>query len=188
VTSLPTISTAIVLTAILNASAASALLQHPAVNHDAQLIADFKARVDKYVELRKKADDSAPPLKKTNDPAKITDAEQGLVERIGAARSGAKQGDIFTPEIAAYFRRLLRPETKEPGAKAIMKEDKPTAVSFKINGPYPDKQPLVTVPPTMLQALPPLPKDIEYRFVDKHMILRDVRANSIIDYIPDAIP
>ena len=162
----------------------------PAVNPDARALADFKSRVDAYVALRKKADDSAPPLKPTEDPHKIRDAQQALVERIGAARSGAKQGDIFTPEIASLFRRLLRPEAKDKTSKAMMKEDKPNpaAVSFKINSPYPDKQPLVTSPPEILAALPKLPKDIDYRFVDKYLILRDSRANTIIDYIPNAIP
>lgn len=162
--------------------------QHEPVNRDAQLMADFKARVDKYVEVRKKADDSAPPLKKTEDPAEIRAAQQGLVERIGAARTGAKQGDILTPEIADLFRRLVRPETKEPGTKPLMKVDKPQAVSYKINGPYPDKEPLSTMPPNVLASLPPLPKDIDYRFVGKHLILRDSRANSIIDYIPNVLP
>jgi len=162
----------------------------PAVNRDAQAIADFKTRVDEYVALRKKADDSAPPLKKTDQPRDIKEAQQGLVERIGAARSTAKQGDIFTPDITAFFKRVLRPESQEKDAKTMMKEDKPAAatVSFKINGPYPDKQPLASSPPEMLAKLPVLPKDIDYRFVNKHLILRDSRANTIIDYIPNAIP
>jgi hypothetical protein len=44
------------------------------------------------------------------------------------------------------------------------------------------------VPPNVLQALPKLPLDIEYRFVGKHLILRDARANLIIDYMLNAIP
>ena len=135
--------------------------QKPAANADAQAMADFKARVDKYVALRSKADDSAPPLKQSNDGGQIKLGQQGLAERIGAARAGVKD---------------------------VMKEDKPVVVSFKVNGPYPDKQPVATVPPNMLAALPPLPKDIEYRFIEKHLILRDSRANLIIDYIPNAIP
>jgi hypothetical protein len=168
----------------------TALAQAPPANPDAQALADFKARVDKYVEVRKKADDSAPPLKKTDDPRQIKDAQQALVERIGAARAGAKQGDIFTPEVTTVLKRVLRPESKEKDAKTIMKEDKPPVgtVTFKINGPYPDKQPLATSPPEMLAKLPLLPKDIDYRFVNKHLILRDSRANTIIDYIPNAIP
>ena len=158
------------------------------VNDDAKAIADFKARVDKYVEIRKKADDAAPPLKKEADPREIREGQQALVERIGAARAGAKPGDIFTPDITAVLKRLLRPEAHEKGAKEIMKEDKPKAVTFKINGPYPEKQPLATVPPNIIASLPQLPKDVDYRFVDKHLILHDAKANTIIDYIPYALP
>jgi hypothetical protein len=161
--------------------------QKPPVNPDAQVLLDFKERVDKYVELRKKVDDSAPPMKKTDDAAELRVAQQGLAERIGVARTPAKQGDIFTPEITARFRKLLQPEAKAPGTKAAIKDDNPGNMPFKVNGPYPSKEPLSTMPPNVLASLPPLPKDIEYRFVNKHLILRDVRANLIIDYIPNAI-
>jgi hypothetical protein len=154
---------------------------------DAPVLGDFKLRVEKYEQLRKKADDSAPPLKQSNSGAAIKEAQHGLAERIGAARAGVKQGEIFTPEIAAVFRRLLRPEAAQRDTKEAMKEDKPAVVSFKVNGPYPDKQPVATVPPNVLEALPELPKDIEYRFIEKHLILRDARANLIIDYIPNAV-
>jgi hypothetical protein len=155
---------------------------------DARVLGDFKARVDKYDALRKKADDSAPPMKESKDAAKIKDAQQGLAERIGAARAGVKQGEIFTPEIAAVFRRLLRPEASEKATKQAMKEDKPEIVSFKVNGPYPDKEPVSTMTPNILASMPQLPKDIEYRFIGKHLILRDARANLIIDYMLNAIP
>lgn len=161
--------------------------QKPPANADAQVLLDFKQRIDKYVELRKKADDSAPPMKKTDDATALRLAQQGLAERIGAARSPAKQGEIFTPEIAARFRTLLRPEAKATGTKAAIKDDNPGDMPFKVNGPYPSKEALSTMPPNILASLPPLPKDIEYRFVNKHLILRDVRANLIIDYIPNAI-
>jgi hypothetical protein len=155
---------------------------------DARVLGDFKVRVEKYDELRKKADKSAPPMKESNDPSKIKDAQHGLAERIGAARAGVKQGEIFTPEISTVFKRLLRPEAKQHTTKEVLKEDKPAIVSFKVNGPYPDKEPVVTMPPNVLAALPALPKDIEYRFIGKHLILRDARANLIIDYAPNAIP
>ena len=155
---------------------------------DARVLGDFKARVEKYDALRKKADDSAPPLKESSNPGKIKDAQQGLAERIGAARAGVRPGEIFTPEIAPVIKRLLLPEAKQHDTKEAMKEDKPVVVSFKVNGPYPDKQPVATVPPNVLAALPQLPKDIEYRFIEKHLILRDARANLIIAYISNAIP
>jgi hypothetical protein len=179
--------TAIVLTLAVSGSTVRAQQKFES-SPDAPILGDFKARVEKYDALRKKADDSAPPLKESSDPAKIKEAQQALAERIGAARAGVKSGDIFTPQIAPVFKRLLRPEAKQRETKEAMKEDKPVVVSFKVNGPYPDKQPVATVPPNVLAALPQLPKDIEYRFIEKHLILRDSRANLIIDYIPNAIP
>jgi hypothetical protein len=131
------------------------------LKNDAEVLADFKDRVDRYAALRMKVDNAAPPL---------------------------KNGDVLTPDIASYFQRLLRPETKDPGTKAAIKDDNPGTIPFKVNGDYPDKEPLSTVPPNVLLTLPRLPDDIEYRFVGKHMILRDVRANLIIDYMTNAIP
>jgi hypothetical protein len=182
----------VLLLAIVSSGGVRAHAQPPA-NPDAQALADFKARMDKYVEMRKKADDSAPPLKKTDDPAKIKEAQQALGERIGAARAGAKQGDVFTPAISALFRRLIHPETKDPDTKALLKEKKdqpkPAAVPlWKIGMPYPEKEPLATMPPDVLERLPKLPADIEYRFVGKHLILRDVRSNTIIDFATNVIP
>lgn len=181
--------------ASLLCSFAGGAAAQPRTNADAALLADFTKRVAAYAAIRKAAsearqenDDKARPLEKTSDPAKIRMAQQGLAAGIRAARAGARHGDIFTPEISAHFRRLLRPEVKEPGTKAAIKDDNPGAVPFKVNGPYPDKEPLATVPPNVLASLPPLPKDIDYRFVGKHLVLRDSRANIIIDYITDAIP
>ena len=157
------------------------------VKSDAEVLADFNARLNTYVEMRKKADDTVPAQKKTNDPGVIRSAQQGLAERIRTARAGAKAGDIFTPEIAAKLRRLLHPEAG-PETKASIKDDNPGTIPFKVNGDYPEKETLSTVPPNVLQALPKLPPDIEYRFAGKHLILRDSRANLIIDYMLSAIP
>jgi hypothetical protein len=173
--------------ALVLALGASGSAFQPAVNSDAEALADFKKRIDHYVDLRKTADGAAPSLNETKDPAKIRMAQQGLAERIRLARNGAKRGDIFTPDVAAKFRRLLRPELKERGTKDLIGDDNPGAVPFKINGAYPDNEPLSTVPPNVLSSLPQLPKDIEYRFIGKHLVLRDSRANLIIDYMTNAI-
>ena len=164
--------------------------QKPAVNHDAAVLADFKSRVDKYIVLRNQADNTAKPMKKTDESSEIRASQLEQAERIGAARKNAKPGDIFTPDVAVIIRRLLRPEFKEPGTKAEAKdeEDLPTALTFKINDQYPSKDPLATVPPNLLAALPPLPKEVEYRFVGRHLIMRDVTANLIVDYIVNAMP
>jgi len=161
-----------------------------APNPDAQQLVDFTNRVNDYIATRKSVDAAAPPLKQTDEPAQIHQAQQALAVRLQAARATAKQGDIFTPGIAAQFRKLLRPETRDTGTKEAIKDDNPGAIPFKINGPYPDKEPLATVPPNVLAALPKLPEkqDIDYRFAGRHLILLDARANMIIDYVPNALP
>jgi hypothetical protein len=157
------------------------------VNPSAKVLADFKDRIDAYIDLRKKADDGVPPLKETEHPAEITIAQETLARHIVAARAAAKHGDIFTPEITRHFRALLRPEVKQSATRKLALDDNPGNFRFNVNGPYPASEPLATVPPKVLASLPPLPADLEYRFVGKHLILRDSRANIIVDYIPNAI-
>jgi hypothetical protein len=164
----------------------------PSVNPDAASMADFKARVDKYVALHDQLAKGAAALKETSDPAKISAAKAALAAKIQAARPHAKQGDIFTPDIRNKFRRLLAPELKgEDGrdAKAIMKDDAPApgTVPFKVNAKYPESQPLPTVPANVLLNLPTMPEPLEYRIVGKHLILLDAASDLIVDYIPNAI-
>jgi hypothetical protein len=162
----------------------------PAPNPDAVTQLDFKARVDAYVALRDRVAKETAPLKETENAAAIKSRQDSFGKRIAAARANAKPGDIFTPEIRARFRKLLAPELKgEDGrdAKEIVKDDAPVNISFKVNAPYPHGAALPTVPVNLLLNLPPLPKQVEYRIIDKHLILRDTEANIIVDYIPNAI-
>jgi len=160
------------------------------VNPDALLMRDFQKRVDAYMDLHKKLEKESPPEKETKDPAKIKASEDVLAQKLQAARADAKAGDIFTPEIRQLFRRLMYPELKgAEGAetKQTLKDDAPKGVPMKVNAKYPEAAPLPTVPPNLLAALPKLPEDLEYRIVNKDLILRDVHANLIVDFIPNAI-
>src|SRR6185295_5974327 len=130
-TLVPRLATTLMVLALMLSASAVQAQQKFENSPDARVLGDFKARVEKYDALRKKADDSAPPLEKSNSPEKIKDAQHGLAERIGAARVGVKPGEIFTPEIAPVFKRLLRPEAALHETKEAMKEDKPVVVSFK---------------------------------------------------------
>ena len=155
------------------------------VNPDAAVLADFKSRIDAYMKLRKEAVKDAPRLKETNDPAKIRAAQDAMSMHIRAARANATHGDIFTPEIIAKFRRLLSPELKgDDGrdAKAIIKDDAPTNITFKVNAKYPEGAPVPTVPASLLVNLPTLPEPLQFRIIEKHLILVDEDADVIVDY------
>jgi hypothetical protein len=160
------------------------------VNPDAQLMQDFQKRIDAYMDLHNRLEKQGPPLKKTDEPEKIKASQEALAKAIHASRANAKQGEIFTPDIAQLFRRLMYPELKGPEGpetKKAIKDDAPAAIPLKVNARYPDSAPLPTVPPNLLANLPQLPTDLEYRIVNKDLILRDVHANVIVDFIPGAI-
>ncbi len=160
------------------------------VNADAAVLQDFSQRIEAYLKVRKQAVKNAPALKETKDPAQIKTAQDSMAAHIRAARTTAKQGDIFTPEIAAKFRRLLSPELKgDEGrdAKAIIKDDAPTNVPFKVNAKYPDGAPVPTVPANLLVSLPTLPEPLQKRINEKHLILLDEDADVIVDYALNVI-
>jgi hypothetical protein len=157
---------------------------------EAKMIADFDARVKEYDALRNKVDTGAARQTQTSEHEKLVSQRRALAANIQKARAGAKPGDIFTPDIQPFFKRLMKPALKgADGAEntKTLKEEKP-AVALQINTPYPQGQPLSTVPPDVLMQLPRLPKDLEYRFIQKHLILYDAKANLIVDYILNALP
>ena len=53
---------------------------------------------------------------------------------------------------------------------------------------FPAASQMATMPPSLLAALPQLPKELEYRIVGNYLVLRDVDAALILDYIPAAVP
>lgn len=159
-------------------------------NQIAALQVDFKNRVDHYLEIRRDAAKGAPPLKETNDPARIKAAEESLAARIQALRAEAQPGDIFTPATQKTIRQLLSPELKgEEGkdTRDILKDDAPKSVPLKVNTKYPEKASLPTVPSNLLLSLPHLPEELEYRIIGKDLILRDTGADLIVDFMTNAI-
>jgi len=150
------------------------------------IVADFSARVWTYFELRSKLEKGLPALTVTDDPAEIRSAELALAKKIRVARAGAKQGEIFTPAISVEFRKVLLLEMNANIWATIMDEN-PGDFSYDINDTYPKRKPLSTMPFDILVRLPRLPEDIEYRFVGRHLILHDTRANVILDRLPCAI-
>jgi hypothetical protein len=166
-------------------------------NPDALVLADFQKRVDAYMAIQKAAAKDSLPIKETNNPAEIKAAQQALGVKIRAARADAKPGDVLTPEIRNKFRRLMYPvvqgtagrETKEELEEDVHEKDEgiPKKVTLKVNANYPEGNPLPTTPSNVLMSLPKLPEQLEYRIVDKNLILRDVQANIIVDFIPNAI-
>ena len=164
--------------------------QEPDITPQDRLVQEFQERVKNYMELHKKAAKQGPKLKETKDSAEIKAAQDALAARIRAARPNANRGNIFTPAIARHFRALMYPEmvgTAGANTKGAIQDVQPSGIPLKVNARYPEDQPRPMVPPNVLLRLPRLPEGLEYRIVHDDLILRDVNANLIVDFIPNAI-
>ena len=153
---------------------------------------EFSKRVDEYVALRNRLADSAGTVDENMDQQKIADRASGLAAAILSARPQAKQGDIFTPEAATVFATMIKEEySRRPAPVIDAREDTqdelPNFVP-EVNQLYPTTYPLATFPPSLLPLLPRLPEQLEYRVVQHYLILRDVEANVIVDFMPNAMP
>jgi hypothetical protein len=163
-----------------------------AANPTDTLFADFAKRVDSYIELRDDITDSIGDLDPTKSQAEIAARAIALANSIMAARSHAKQGDIFTPELSAFIAALIKQEYSRRRVPVIetredQQEELP-AFEPAVNQLYPTTYPLATFPPALLPLLPALPEEVEYRIVRDNLVLRDIEANLILDYMPRAVP
>jgi hypothetical protein len=153
----------------------------------------FDARVQQYVKLRKDVEASLPALKPTFEAARIAENQQSLARKIIDARREARQGDIFTHDVAERFRKIIRSVFRGPEgrlARRTIRPDDPSKVviRLRVNDVYPENIPLTTTPPTLLSRLPQLPQDLAYRIVGRDLTLKDTKAGLIVDLIPNAIP
>jgi hypothetical protein len=62
------------------------------------------------------------------------------------------------------------------------------SVPVKVGSVYPEAAELLEMPPTLLLALPQLPKQVRYRFVGTSLLLVDRENHLIVDYMTDALP
>jgi hypothetical protein len=166
----------------------------PLTESEARALATMNDRVKQYLEMRNKIAQALPKLPKDPTPEQIDQNQRALQKLVQDARKTAKPGDIFTPEATPVIKRLLASIFGGLGGKelraSIMDEDPLTAAELKrtVNAPYPDTVPLSTVPPQVLQTLPNLTEKLEYRFIGDSLILLDVDAHLIADFMEDAIP
>jgi hypothetical protein len=161
---------------------------------EAQALATMASRLKEYIDLHTKLEQSLPSLPKEPTPEQVDKHQRAFEGRIREARATAKPGDIFTPEARPVIKRLLAAIFGGPDGQrlksSIMDENPvdPVALKLTVNRRYPDEVPVTTVPPQVLQTLPKLPEDLEYRFVGDWLILLDTRAHVIADFIDDALP
>ena len=161
------------------------------VNHHAQVLEDLNKRVTAYVNVHNAADRELPRLKPTDSSATILNHQRLLADKIRQKRTQTGQGNIFSMEIAQEIQRLVAIAMQGSNANHIHKSlnhAEPVQLNLRVNDSYPPNLPLQSTPPTLLLNLPAVPPEVDYRIVGHALVLRDVAANLIVDFIPHAIP
>jgi calcineurin-like phosphoesterase family protein len=106
-------------------------------------------------------------------------------------RPAAKPGDLFVDGAAAAIRKQVSEAFSGPRHDLLMDAlaeqndtgkaaPQPVTINEHIGAPR--------VPPQLLDLLPPLPKQLEYSFSGRALLLRDVDADVVVDYLPDTLP
>ena len=159
---------------------------------------EFEAGVDKYMQIHRKAVGAVPDLpRETSDAALIAKHQQQLAGKIRELRPKAMVGEVFSPAVRQLVIATIKQKTEGKDGAAVKatilgdgnpkSAESPAPVNLVVNGTYPASAPLSTMPPSILMALPMLPKELEYRFVGRNLILLDSQANLIVDFIPNVL-
>ena len=173
---------------LLCAAPPSAFRGAPWQSASDDLLCVFAANVDAYVQLHRRLEASAPPQIYTSDAELLLMSRRAMALAVRRERPLARQGDIFSPPIAALFRqivdRTLREDRTDWG-EFLLEDGMTLPIEVRVNGDYPAGGPVATMTPTLLKALPPLPRELQYRFVNFTLVLWDVHAGLIVDFVPE---
>jgi hypothetical protein len=164
------------------------------VNFDAKTMAEFTQAVEEYAALHRAVEAGLPKLSDSATPQEIDRHQREFGTRLAKARAGARQGDLFSPSMQAVARRLMErlfrnAESRRQLRESVMDDNpSPSQMRLAVNARYPDAVPLSTMPPDVLKNLPPIPKEVEYRFVGATLILLDPDAHVVADFVPNVLP
>jgi hypothetical protein len=152
---------------------------------------EFARRVDAYVALHRQVEQLLPPEIVTPDLDVLFAPRRAMNREMRMARREARQGDIFTPALEGYFRRLIAETLQRERVVdllAIVEDENAVHTPARVNGDYPAGRSVPAIPPCLLEALPPLPREVRYSFVGPDLILWDLHAGLIVDYVRQAVP
>jgi hypothetical protein len=153
-------------------------------------LGEFDRQVSAYVVLHRHLARSLPPLHMF--PV-FPDEEGTLVsDELRAAlvvvRPQARQGGFFTPALGELLKRRLDDALLHGAGYAAMPmyEPLPGEPAPTVNQPFPFVLESVQWP-ALVRALPVIPRELEYAFWGRDLVLVDVAANLVIDVLPEAL-
>jgi hypothetical protein len=155
---------------------------------ETQAIVEFQRAADDYAFTHRRIERRLPALDVTADVATLRQAIDSMAAAIRAARPAAGEGDLFTasvrPVLGARIVKAMRLNGLTVTDLDQEAADAPPA-RLQVNGDMPWRL-TGAVPPCVLEVLPRLPPELQYRFVGADLLLVDVHASLIVDIMRDA--
>jgi hypothetical protein len=157
---------------------------------DEAALKEFQERLKKYLELRQRLAEKLKPLSPTASAAKLASEQESLAAALRNVRKDAKPGDLISPRVADHIQRTVAEyfRGKDAATKRAVFEEVPEGIRPVVNKTMPDNTALATVPPVLLNNLPLLPDNLQYRFAGRHIVLLDGDTRLMMDYILNALP
>src|SRR5688572_5285195 len=141
----------------------------------------FTTETREYAQLHRRIEQSLGPIQITTSPADLLANVNALAAAIRAA--GARQGDLFTTELSSDLRLRIADALARHGLSPadLGTDEVPEGISrqslaLRVGGPFPWIAGS-TMLSCVLDVLPPLPRELQYRFLFRDLALVDVHAN-----------
>jgi hypothetical protein len=160
---------------------------------EARAVEDFNTRIQAYITVHHQAEEEsalAAHPEALSSTKEIADRKYKLAKQIALLRKDTGEGNIFTAEAKAHFIRAIDSAYQaNPEAISIAVACAPTCAeqSVAANAVYPERLGFSMMTPTLLRRLPQLPQELEYRILNRDLIIRDREANWIIDVMRNAV-
>jgi hypothetical protein len=148
----------------------------------------FLKQVDAYVALHRDLEQLVPPQVVTANADELLAPRIGLARELRLARAWAREGNIFAPDVAVYFRVVIAETLGRTTLEDVVDPELAVHITALVNADYPAGRSVPKMPAALLSALPPLPPELRYSFVDRDLILWDLHAALIVDIVRDALP
>jgi hypothetical protein len=154
-------------------------------------ITEFNAAIAKYMAMRRGLASEVTGPVKDSSSSQVTNASDALAGAIQRARRDAHVGSIFNAHVAALITHRIADAVRDEKLMPVLAQvddDGVAGPSPKVHLRLPVLAQMATMPASLLSVLPPLPKELEYRILGRYLVLRDIDASLVIDYIPAAVP
>jgi hypothetical protein len=153
----------------------------------------FVEAAREYAVTHRRVEKVLGPQVVTASPGDLLSHVNALGEAIRRERIHASQGDLFTAPVSNELRVRIANALESRGLSVadLATDEIPEGIDrrslvVRVGGPFP--WPVgSTMLGLILDVLPPLPPELQYRFVFRDLVLVDVHANLVVDVLPNAL-